>query len=612
MSERQLAMYPERPSEMAESYIKAIEIFQHPPEFELSNKEKTEVQLFESAICNAEFPPDFTFLATRMDKPPKNIAEISNMSPDLKVFCIDWYVKTDEGKACLQKMGYHAEAVNTELVKSFLSSAIIKIKKDNLLKLNDEDDLDDGYESSRNWARSQLEKKLQDTIESGTSNIEDPEYFSVLCKPDELIERITAARDLKKYYKTIEAVLRSSETNRVTDAKLVMLTMHRERINTFIATCYRQIIPLLNQYRLNPDVLTSEQVDILTDAMPTLKNTDTSDVEKLARLYSMLDKYITGIDIENGFSQISAEIERLELALQGDDVEGRVVKNYDAKRFEDLELNANQMKVIVQKILSSYNLLSSETKYRSKRKGRPEDGKWLVAISNIRNSLSVASKSGVVWIPKKFKRSLDQKKPTGVLPLLDHEITHVLQHENASRLGIELLERDRSARGSLWFETGATAQEYKSYKDHFGINRSTNFHYLKAMQAQVNGAPISTCAKVFYDSLIESGDIQDKEVAIQTAVDRTLRLFRHGGEWASGTGYLTNTEPLEYAEQQILARNLPKDLEWLYFVGRANFKTLAELYRIGWLKKEDIFIPEVMPSDIAIQQLVVNQQVAEA
>lgn len=283
------------------------------------------------------------------------------------------------------------------------------------------------------------------------------------------------------------------------------------------------------------------------------------------------------------------------------------MKNYDAKRFENLEINADQLKTLIQNVLARYGLLSSEEKYSAKRKGRPDDGKWLVALSKVRTSLAVASKSGTVWVPKKFKRSLSQKKPTGVLPLIDHEITHVLQHENAAKLGIGLLEKDRSARGSLWFETGATAQEDESYSNHFGINRSANFNYLKALQAQVNGGSISDCAKVFFNSLIDSGDVKNKDEAVQTAVDRTLRLFRHGGEWAAGTGYLTNTEPLEYAEQQILARNLPKDLDWLYFVGRANFQTLAELYRIGWLKKDDVFIPEKMPSEIALEQLIITE-----
>ncbi len=607
MSERRLAIYPERPSEMAESYVRAIEVFHNPPEFELSPEEKEEVQTFERALCDGEFPRGFEFLAKRIKKPPKNIVEISNMNTDLKVFCIDWYIKTEKGLACLQSMGYEGNVKSEGEVREFLAAAIVRIKKNNLVNDNDDDDLDDGYESSRLWARAQLEQKLTDILEKGISDIDEPEYFSILRKPDELIERIAAARELKNYYKSIEAALRSSEDSNINDAKLVMLTMHRERINTFIATCYRQVIPLLNQYRLNQSLLSSEQIDVLTDAMPVLKNVDTTDVEKMARLYSMLDKFINGIDAENGFSQISAEIERLELALQDKPDEKRAVKNYDAKRFEDIELNAEQIKSLIQRILTSYGLLSSETKYSSKRKGRPEDGKWLVAISKIRTSLAVVSKSGVVWVPKKFKRSLDQKKPTGVLPLLDHEITHVLQHENASKLGIELLEKDRSARGSLWFETGATNQENLSFKSHFGIDRGTNFNYLKAMQTQLKGGSISECTKVFYDSLVSSGDITDRKQAIETAVDRTLRLFKHGGEWATKTGYLTNTEPLEYAEQQILARNLPSDLEWLYFVGRANFQTLAELYRIGWLKKDDIFVPEKMPSQIALEELAVLQ-----
>lgn len=322
MSERKLAMYPERPSELAESYVKAIETFHRPPEFELNAEEKAEVIAFERALCNAEFPPGFEFLATRVEKPPKNIVEIGNMRTDLKVFCVDWFIQTPKGISCLQKMGYDGSLISKDEVKIFLARAVPSVQKDNMIDNDTDHNLSDGYQESRIWARLQLEQKLRQEIETGISDIVDPEYFSILRKPEELIERISAARELKNYYKIIEASLRSIEVTHINDAKMVMLTMHRERINTFLASCYRQVIPLLNQYRLNNNVINSDQIDTITDAMPVLKNANTSDVDKMARLFSMIDKFITGIDAENGFSQISAEIERLELALKDTPEEG--------------------------------------------------------------------------------------------------------------------------------------------------------------------------------------------------------------------------------------------------------------------------------------------------
>lgn len=123
------------------------------------------------------------------------------------------------------------------------------------------------------------------------------------------------------------------------------------------------------------------------------------------------------------------------------------------------------------------------------------------------------------------------------------------------------------------------------------------------MQTQLRGGGISDCIFTFYKSLIESGDIVDKKTAIGFATERTLRLFRNGIEYTPGNGYITNTEPIEFAWQELVYRQLPVNLHWLYLVGRINFLDLAELYRIGWLKKDDVFVPEKMPAEIALEEI---------
>jgi hypothetical protein len=268
-------------------------------------------------------------------------------------------------------------------------------------------------------------------------------------------------------------------------------------------------------------------------------------------------------------------------------------------------IDADQLKIILEKILKSYNLLSETTHFDKSRENRAEDGLWQVVISANVQSLKIISRLRIILIPKGYSRTLDQLKPTGTLPLIDHEITHVLQHENISKLNIEVLKcSDGNAR--TWFETGATGEENLSYETYFGINRGNNLHYLRAMQKQLDGGNISECTRVFLNSLLRSAETVDQDTAIETAVDRTLRLFKNGMQWSPGSGYLTNTQPLEYAELQILRRTLPTNLHWLFFVG-ANFQTLAELYRVGWLKKEDVFVPEKMPSSIALDYLTSNK-----
>lgn len=585
-------------SELSDELQQALNTLDNLPEFELSDQEKAEVIAFEQALCRAEFPMGFEFLQTRVTKPQHNIVEIAEPI-NLKTFVIDWFLQTPEGFIYLKKIGYKKTILNKEIVKKYLAHAAVSAEH----KI-----LEESYNKARLWGIQRLQTKLREQLEKGKSNIVDPEYFSVICEPKELVDKITNTKEIKYFYKSIEANLRSQGFTNLVDVKLVMLKIHYERINVLIAMNARDAIVLLQQYKFAPRILSTEDVDKIYRSFEVLKYTDTTDAHKIARIYSMLDKFITGLDIENGFAQISSVIQRLEIAQKNQpEKPQKLSHNKLAEKLADNLVDAKYLKKLFEKVLQTYGLLNKEKHTGKKARDIADDGLWQVIITANKSSLEIDSYKRFIWIPKDYCRNLNQLKPTGTLPLIDHEITHVLQHENAAKLNIGLLEKSRGANDRIWFETGATEEENVAYETLFGINRGDNLHYLRAMQKQLDGAGISECARVFFDSLVSSGDTTNKDTAIKTAIVRTQRLFKNGEDWSPGSGYLTNTQPLEYAELQILRRVMPQDLHWLFFIGRLNFQTLAELHRIGWLKKDDIFVPDKMPSDIVLESLIANE-----
>ncbi len=573
--------------QLSDIYQQSIKILQEPPEFRLNDVGKSAVIEFEHSLCSAEFPSGFTFLASRINKPKKNIVWIAERKSGLETLCLDWYLQTKEGQLILSSLGAKGNINTREDVKKFMSKATIRAHRN---------DAEYGYIESNNWGRQQLEKKLHQKLEKGQSSIAEPSFFSVFTNPGVLIDIAVHAEELKCYYLAIEAAIKSQQIDDINEAKLVMLGLHKRRLNALIASNYRNLTTLLEQYKLAPSILNSVQVDQLYRYFPNFKKTNINDIDKMAKIYSVIDKFITGMDIENGFGKIESEIEYLLIELQKNKLALGITKNnIEQQKWSDITVDATALKKLFEEILKEYNLLDESgrgvVKYQKNKK-------WRVVISDLRENLSVYAEKGIIWIPKDFKRNLYQKKPVGVLPLINHEITHVIQHKNGASLNIGLLELDRASRASIWFEVGATEQENQSFLECFNIHRGPNLHYLRAMQTQLRGGNISDCIFTFYKSLVEMGDITNIKDGISFATERTLRLFKNGIEYTSGSHYVTNTEPIEFAWQELFTRQLPENLQWLYFVGRANCLDLTQLHRIGWLNKEDMIVPERLPSAI--------------
>lgn len=385
-------------TQLSEKYQRSLRILQQSPEFHLSQNEKREVKQFEAFLCRPEIPGDLIFLSTRVKAPQKNIAWIARQKAGLETICLDWYRATKEGQSVLQRLGWKDAIDTKEEIKRFLSQAVIMAHQNKI---------EVGHTQSISWGHEQLEKRIQEKLESGESATVEPTFFSFFTNPEILVEVALQAEKLKQFYLAIETALKTQKLDHINEAKQIMLGLHKHRLNALIASNYRDLIILLEQYKLAPTILNTKQINQLHTLFPHISRTNVDDLDKMAQIYSVIDKFITGIDTENSFGQIEAEIEYLEIELQKDIAEqDSDIDSAKRQELPNITINANELKQLFETILLKYNLLDELNRNWNEEE---KNQKWHVVVSRLKENLSVYAEKGIIWIPKDFNRNLNQK-----------------------------------------------------------------------------------------------------------------------------------------------------------------------------------------------------------
>lgn len=338
---------------------------------------------------------------------------------------------------------------------------------------------------------------------------------------------------------------------------------------------------------------------------------------KRHRSLARIERYINGAgilsDTEAGkHNYISLSNEALALADQLDERTPETSQNH--YEFEDesretlasIFIDAEQMAELSKTVLGKYEILSAQIEYDPDRSEPAEDGKWQVVIDPSEKRMSVDVKRRVFKIPKNYSRNLsDVGPPMGAIPALDHEIAHLLQHENKRRLNLGIMEKDIGLdRRSVFAEAGAIAWETECQTELFGQIRPTNPHYLRAAQARLTGGSLKDCALAFYNSYIAQDLSREGKDGMLLAIDRASRLFRNSGDFRDMSMHLTNSQPLYYLEQELVARELnEKGLSKFLMIGGINIDVLATLLNTGIINIDEINLPEQRPSEVVLPEI---------
>ena len=478
VSSNRAEFLPQRPGENIAPYL---EILSRPPEFELTPEQKRSVLDYEKNLTQGRNLTN----EEDSEKQEDGIEHIWRKKVNTSSFFLEYFL-TEQGRTELgERLGVRIdpEQIKTvEDVKRVLYSFdYTQADIEEVKKLSG---------SSQDYMEETIGHQFEQAGFEVTESVEDPHQILVVRNPGIVLEKMKGYRSLKEFYKeeinALESQLSYFEeagdtTNfQITKAKLSVLRIHKRKINTLMADLYPTAFALYKQ-RLAQGIEENSDLEELFKGVKLANNPD-NDMKmqlRLQQMLSLVDRFVHG---SGGNSQPISK-----LAEQEAD---KVVSGNKTVSAEDnvknVKVNAETWKQWVQIVLAEYGLLSDYKDYNPDRETPAEDGKWQVVIRPEAKSLSVNSRQRVVKVPSNFNRKIDSVNPTGAIPVLDHEVGgHLVQYENKRRIGLAIFEEVGGDRSSINAEAGAIALETQTQAEMFGQDRSTNPHYLRAIQAKL-------------------------------------------------------------------------------------------------------------------------------
>ena len=592
-------IYPERAGGDIPSLI---EVFKKPPEFVLSDAEREKVLGIEKTLTQSH---NLNVDLVKLNDDPKveGIENIYDARISSKTFYLDYFL-TDEGKKRAVAIGVSKEAAD--------KATTIDQVKENLLAL-DYSKLDGILLGDCERESSEFtQKRMVDAFEKGgftsVEGIPNPTRILVATNPDKLADKVEGLKRLKTYLKAYDATLVGDD--KVTKGTKVMVTIHRRRVNEMIANLYPEAYAFKKQANTSmreKDRTLSSRIEAAMSGIRAISG------RRSLKNFSRIDMFLNGAgELQKGnYNQVSQKI----LALADEVTKRQVPKptNYRYKGYEekwkDAEFSAEEFRAMGEKVLDAWGLKSSmpHSEYDPERQGRAQDGKWQAVLNPKSTSLSVESKQNAMKFQPNKSRKMASISPAGAVPGLIHETHHVWQHEQKKKsVGLSITENVGMDRSALIAEGGGIFVEGKGQIELFGQVSTPNIDYLRGAQARIKGGGYADCVKAFYESQVAKNPNKDKREAAELAADRTLRLFRSGGQTAEASPYFTHSGggTLEYLEQELLAKELRgTPLEPMFYLTGVNLEMLAELHKIGLFDIKNIKLPPVPVEDIIKEEI---------
>lgn len=571
----------------------ALETLQKPPLIELTDEERGRVLQVEATLTHAEDLNKELMVITPTSV--RGVERIWRKEINSTKFFLD-YMLTEEGLRHIKEVfGDEPELITLEEMKDFLYTREFSGRSTK--------QLDKLSGAGRGYAEERMVHQFVAGGFASTYEVEDPHAVTIIRNPGVLVQKTKEYRDLKNYLRAYERIIKENHSNEGL-ALQAITKMHKRRVNELIAGLYDEASHFLLQANHNPS---PENVRLAHQISESLAAPTLISGPRRFRQLARLDRFMNGAGEwqKRNMTPISKEVEDL-VEKMWQKGEGGQLATYRYKGQEELlerSIDAVTMQTWLKQVLGSneYALLSkvSDQEYKSDREVRAQDDKWQVVISEKAASLAINSKQGVMKVPARFNRKLASRAPAGAIPVADHEVVHVIQHENKKRLGFSLTEQVGMDRSDVISEAGGILWEQEAQERLFGNARTVNPQYYAAAREKLQGGSLKDCAKGFFDSAMRMNPGSDRLEAMKLAVNRAMRLFRNGGDYTDISGYLTNSQPLVYVEQELLTRSLIEhNLEKLLLINGINIEMLSQLHQVGLLSLDSIWEPSKRPSEM--------------
>lgn len=501
-------------------------------------------------------------------------------------FYLEYFTETDEGKADADALGLGGLDIEQLMQKLLDVSQTLPT-----------DQLKQASERSSDWSRQLMVDQLAQ--QSNDLTYQASTRLTVNYQPDHLLAKAAAVAAYRTFFAEVLKGLATEPDELLAEAKRALVHVYVGRLDAMAAVdVYPGLLSLEEQLtRSGPSDQVDGWVSDLNRLVPALGRIHTleGDERKAAReTYARhLDAIRQGapLEIDEVNEQEASVFARQALAelTEATQAERTVSESAPtdlAQQLEGVVWDASQIKQLVEAVLREWNVLSEQAATWQEvdgREGFAPDEKFQVIITPRRKNMSVDSTRRIVNIPEDTKRPLVGLYPAGVLPLVAHEISHVLQAYADYELGQQIpLARIKGRRYRILREAGGAYQEKILCRDYFGLCRELNLHYLVAYAVKVNGGNRLQVARAFYDSLVEGKTLTSDEdkAARELAVNRSSRLYRHGGH---------SSQALDYVEQSVVCgvlmeRLSPEQVD-AFLLGSASFslEDSALLHRFGLL-----------------------------
>ncbi|MFC1651822.1 hypothetical protein ACFL24_01545 [Patescibacteria group bacterium] len=507
--------------------------------------------------------------------------------------------------------------------------------------------------SSQNYAREAFLK----SFDNGLGEAVNPHVTTLLSDSSEARSKIEELREFKDKLKGSWKEFENLEDNQ-SQSKKAVLNIYARRVNELIVGAYgigaliakKQEILNLNDKDFRK-VFENESAFISAlDARKRLiekkleqgipidgsKESKRFTGERLELNISRMDKFLYGAseyyNEEGEREAISGEIRELANSRE-EEIKASLKSIEEREKEKGINYHIGQLKVKADEVvgwlkdfLKQQGMLSKfdPENYSPDRNERAKDNKWQIVREKGRKSFAVESYQGVIKSPIEFSGETQDKKIEVGFPLACHEILHAIQGDNEKKIGLKILDKIGSDRGSIMSEAGAVMIENAIKDELFGSMPGGLPNYLRAMERRVEGGNFKDCSEALFESAKRIHDYRLENNFItkddydrlinntaSAAFDDTLRLFRGNSNFSrnfyqlsnlsSTEPFLWNSQPSVYLEQNMLVKELERlGQENLLLIRGVNFETLGDLLYSGLLTLKDIppkDVPEKIKND---------------
>ena len=432
------------------------------------------------------------------------------------------YFQTTEGQTLLQNI---LTETQTELLPGTDLNNILKIldKIDfsKLTKKRRDQIMTEVNNSTEEILFNELKKYLiNNNVDSSLDKIIIPTKYEIVLNPESVIKRLNNLRKLK-------GQLKEERKNYINNPKILSsYRVYMEKINILIVDCIYNVIEIKDK-----EVRIGNDTEGYLSYIKSFNN-----MQKRERNLSRFDFFKNGAGViqKGRYTPFGENLLSFIDTLKKEQIEDFDTEDFKTEFGENFLVSPEFMKELFEVMLES-----------NKFEG------WRVIISEKATTLYVNNSKRTITIPKSFKRNFYSIKPTSsVLAVVAHEMTHVFQGETRKKIGITLFTRTNPARNKISSE-GAGVRQEKKMQNKLGLPSPSNYQYFDTMQRKIGGGNYIECVIAFYKSLLTQHPNINKEEGLKLAINRTKRIFRNLGDTKSTDGFISNSDQLDYLEQEI-------------------------------------------------------------